>query len=121
MSGYHTILRIRRLEEEVDKMGFCMGNPKHGNYRQEFGDVVALMPKEDSFPIYSRDAELFIGTLEELEVWLRGFQKAQEYHRMLMGRNFEKKVERFEQDYRNRELMKQIKLAGQESVQEEVA
>jgi hypothetical protein len=120
MSGYNTILRIRRLETEVDKMGFRMGNTKHGNYRQEFGDVVALFPKEDSFPIYSRDAEMFVGTLEELEVWLRGFQKAQEYHRMLIGRNFEKKVERFEQDYRNRELMKKIKQAGQEEVPEQM-
>jgi len=114
MSGYHTILRIRKLEEEVDKMGFRMGNPKHGNYRQEFGDVVALMPKEDSFPIYSRDAEMFIGTLEEMEVWLRGFQKAQEYHRMLMGRSFEERVKRKEQDYRNEQLMRQIKTAGEE-------
>jgi hypothetical protein len=120
MSGYNTILRIRRLEEEVDKLGFRMGNSKHGNFRQEFGDVVALFPKEDSFPIYSRDAEMFVGTLEEMEVWLRGFQKAQEYHRMLIGRNFEKKVERFEQDYRNRELMKKIKQAGQEEEPEQM-
>jgi len=113
MAGYHTILRFRRIEETVDKMGFRMGNPKHGGYRDEYGDTVALFPKDDAFPIYSRDAEMFVGTLEEMEVWLRGFQKAQEYHRMLIGRNFEKKVERFEQDYRNRELMKKIKQAGE--------
>lgn len=117
MSGYHTILRIRRLEEEVDKLGLRMGNSKHGNYRQEFGDVVALFPKDDSFPIYSRDAELFVGTLEEMEVWLRGFQKACEYHRMLIGRNFEERVKRKEQDYRNSILMNQIKQAGQEPVE----
>jgi hypothetical protein len=117
MSGYHTILRIRRLEETVDELGMRMGNPKHGNYRQEFGDVVALMPKEDRLPIYSRDAELFIGTLEEMEVWLRGWQKAVEYHRMLLGRNFEKTVERKEQDYRNEQLMRQIKTAGTEEEQ----
>ncbi len=114
MSGYHTILRIRRLEEEVDKLGFRMGNAKHGNYRQEFGDTVALFPKDDCFPIYSRDAEIFVGTLEEMEVWLRGWQKSFEYHRMLIGRNFEGKVKRKEQDYRNQQLMKKIKQAGEE-------
>jgi hypothetical protein len=113
MSGYHTILRIRRLEDEVDKLGMRMGNSKHGNYRQEYGDVVALFPKDDALPIYSRDAELFVGTLEEMEVWLRGWQKAVEYHRMLIGRNFEKTVERKEQDYRNEQLVNQIKQAGQ--------
>ncbi len=114
MAGYQTILRIRRLEEEVDKLGLRMGNSKHGNYRQEFGDVIALFPKDDAFPIYSRDAELFVGTLEEMEVWLRGFQKASEYHRMLIGRNFEDRVRRKEQDYRNQQLLKQIAEAGKE-------
>ena len=117
MSGYHTILRIRRLEEEVDKLGFRMGNSKHGNFRQEFGDVVALFPKGDAYPIYSRDAEIFVGTLEEMEVWLRGFLKAYEYHRMLIGRNFEERVKRKEQDYRNQTLMRKIAEAGREEVE----
>lgn len=117
MSGYHTILRIRRLEEEVDKLGFRMSNPKHGNYRQEYGDVVALFPKEDALPIYSREAEIFVGTLEEMEVWLRGWQKATEYHRMLIGNTFEKTVTRKEQDYRNRELLRRISEAGKEEEQ----
>ena len=117
MAGYHTILRIRRLEEEVDKLGLRMGNSKHGNYRQEFGDVVALFPKDDTYPIYSRDAELFVGTIEEMEVWLRGFQKAFEYHRMLIGRNCEDKVKRKEQDYRNQVLLSKIKGEENEQVQ----
>lgn len=117
MSGYNTILRIRRLEEEVDKLGLRMGNSKHGNYRQEFGDIVALFPKDDAFPIYSRDAEIFVGTLEEMEVWLRGFQKAYEYHRMLIGRNFEERVKRKEQDYRNQQLIRKIKQGNEEEQQ----
>ena len=117
MAGYHTILFIRRLEEEADKLGFRMGHSKHGNYRQEFGDVVALFPKEDAFPIYSRDAEMFVGTINEMEVWLRGWQKAAEYHRMLIGRNFEEKVKRKEQDYRNQQLLSKIAEAGKEEVE----
>jgi len=113
MSGYHTILLIRRLEEEIDKLGLRMGHSKHGNFQHEFGDVVALFPKEDALPIYSRDAEIFVGTLEQLQWWLRGFQKAREYDRMLMGQSNEKKRERKEQDYRNRELLEKIKEAGE--------
>ena len=109
MSGYHTILRIRRLEEEVDKLGFRMGNSKHGNFRQEFGDVVALFPKDSAYPIYSRDAEIFVGTLEELDVWLRGFQKARDYDSMLFGRTHNAKRERKEQDYRNKRLLDSIR------------
>jgi hypothetical protein len=114
MAGYQAVITLRRLEERIDRLGFRMGNPRSGNYRQEFGDLVSLFPKEDSLPIYSRDAEIYIGTLEGMEIWLNGFEKAREYDRMLLGKNIETKRERFEQDYRNRELLKKIKEAGQE-------
>jgi len=114
MSGYQTILNLRRLEERVDLLGFRMGNSKHGNYRQEFGDLVALFPKDQELPIYSRDAEIFIGTLEGMEIWLNGFEKAREYDRMLLGKTHETKRERKEQDYRNSQLLKKIQEAGEE-------
>jgi hypothetical protein len=91
-----------------------MGHPKHGNYRQEFGDLVSLFPKDQEFPIYSRDAEIYIGTLEGMEIWLNGFEKAREYDRMLLGKTHETRRERKEQDYRNEQLMRQIQQAGEE-------
>lgn len=105
MSGYNTILFIRKLEERVDKLGFRLAHSKYG-YDKQFGDVVALIPKDDCLPIYSRDAEMFVGTLEHLEQWLNGWEKMQQYHRMLMGNKFESKIERLEQDYRNEVLVK---------------
>jgi hypothetical protein len=109
MSGYHTILWLRRLQERVDTLGFRLGNSKHGNYRQEFGDTVSVFPNEDSLPIYARDAELFSGTLEQLEHWLNGLDWGRQYDRMLIGKNIEKLRARKEQDYRNRQLLKAIK------------
>jgi hypothetical protein len=115
MSGYSTILQIRRLEQEIDALGFRWGHSKHGSWGgNDYGNVIALFPKEDALPIYSRDAELFVGTIEELEVWLRGVNWAREYDRMLMGKNVESKRERKEQDYRNKELLNKIKTAEEE-------
>jgi hypothetical protein len=83
MSGYQTVLRIRRIEETVAKLGFMLANSRHG-WDNSNPDMVALKPRnEDAVPIYSRDAEVFGGTLEELEVWLRGVEWAREYDRML--------------------------------------
>lgn len=118
MAGYHAVLALHRLEERIDRMGFRMGHPRHGNYRNEFGDMVALFPKEDTLPVYSRDAELFIGTLEQMEHWLNGWEKLETYHRMLLGKSFEDKVQRKEQDYRNQLLLNQIREAGKEEVKE---
>ena len=83
MSGYQTILRIRRIEETVAKLGFMLSNSRHG-WDNSNPDMVALKPRdEDAVPIYARDTEVFCGTLEELEVWLRGVEWARDYDRML--------------------------------------
>ena len=109
MAGYQSVIELRRLEERIDRLGFRMGYPKHGGYSNDFGDQVALFPKEDCLPIYSRDAELFVGTLEGARIWLTGFEKAREYDHMLMGKTIDARRERKEQDYRNEVLMRKIK------------
>lgn len=104
MAGYNTILKIRRLEEEFDRLGFKMCAPDH--YHSKYGDTVAVKPKDnDSLPIYSRDAELFVGTIEDLEIWLEGIQWARKYDAMLFGRTHNTKRERKERDHRNIKLM----------------
>ena len=107
MSGYNTILRMRRLEKEVTELGFMFAYPKH-----RFGDeqdMVALRPLDsDAVPIYSRDAEIFCGTLEQLEVWLRGVEWARNYD-MLLKVSDEKRRARQEQNIRNANLAKILK------------
>jgi len=107
MTGYKTVLRIQKLTEELDTLGLMMCNASH--YYREFGDVLAVKPKDAvSLPIYSRDAELFIGTLESLETWIQGIQWARKYDQMLFGKNHNKKRERKEQDYLNEQLIRMI-------------
>jgi hypothetical protein len=85
MAGYQAVLSLRRLEAEVDKLGFMLCAPRNGNWGgNEYDDRVAVKPKDaDSLPIYTRDAELFTGTLEQLRIWLQGVQWAREYDMML--------------------------------------
>jgi hypothetical protein len=107
MSGYQTILKIRRLEQEIDALGFRWGNSKRSyGHDLEYGGTVALFPKNDeSLPVYNRDAELFTGTIEQLEVWLRGVKWARDYD-MLVRLSTTVKRDRKEQDCRNRNLVK---------------
>jgi hypothetical protein len=73
-------------------------------------DVLALKPKDqDSLPVYSRDAEVFLGTIDQLELWLRGIQWARQYDRMVFGTKHDKTRERKEQDERNRQLISILK------------
>ena len=108
MSGWNTIQRIRRMEKEIDKLGFKFKQPKHGDWeRQE--QSISLVPKDaDSLPIYSRDAELYVGSLEQLETWLHGVEWARNYD-MMLRLSDDKKRSAAEQKERNKNLMRTIK------------
>jgi len=102
VTGIAFLRKFRSIEEQANRLGFQITASKH--FTREY-DAVALKPlKDDSLPVYSRDAELFVGSIEELEVWLRGLEWARQYDRMLFGKNHDKKRERLEQNFRNETL-----------------
>jgi hypothetical protein len=108
MTGWETIQKIKQVEQEVDKLGFKFSKSKHGDWTDNHG-ALSLLPKDaDALPIYTRDAELFVGSLERLEDWLAGVRWAREYDKMLKLSN-DSKRERKEQDVRNHRLIKTIK------------
>ena len=108
MAGWNTIQRIRNIEEKIDKLGFKFSKSKHSDWSEDHG-ALSLVPKDhEALPIYSRDAELFVGSLERLEDWLAGVRWAREYD-MMLKLSDEKKRARKEQDERNRILLKTIK------------
>ena len=102
MSGWNQIQQVRKLEERADKLGLKFSQYKHDD---SFGANVALIPKDQELPIYTRDAELFAGTLEGAAYWLQGVAWAREYDRMVIDKNTDAKRARKEQDERNKQLV----------------
>jgi hypothetical protein len=83
MSGWETIQKIKRVEQLIDELGFKFAKSKHSEWTDNHG-ALSLKPKDpDALPIYSRDAELFIGSVERLEDWLAGVRWAREYDMLL--------------------------------------
>jgi hypothetical protein len=108
MAGWNTIQRIRNIEEKIDKLGFKFSKSKHSDWSEDHG-ALSLVPKDhEALPIYSRDAELFVGSLERLEDWLAGVRWAREYD-MMLRLSDEKKREAAEQKEKNRQLMRTLK------------
>ena len=108
MSGWETIQRIKRVEQLIDELGFKFAKSKHSDWSDNHG-ALSLKPKDpDALPIYSRDAELFIGSIERLEDWLAGVRWAREYDMMLKLTD-EKKRNNAEQKERNRQLLRTLK------------
>lgn len=107
MSGWNQIQQVRKLEERADKLGLKFTAYRHDD---RHGENVALVPKDqDALPIYCRDAEMFVGSLEGAAYWMQGVMWAREYDRMNTDRNLDKKRERKEQDERNKQMVKILK------------
>ena len=108
MSGWNTIQRIKNLEKEIDLLGFKFSKSKHGDFSNLEG-ALSLVPRDaDALPIYTRDAELFVGSIERLEDWLAGVRWARDYDRMCKISDDEKRS-KAEQKERNRQLMRTLK------------
>lgn len=107
MAGYRSVQELRRLEAELAIIGLQLASPRHTGFGD--ADVAALIPHDtDSLPIYSRDAEVFVGTLVEIRTWLRGVEWARNYDRLLKISD-DKKRARKEQDYREQRLLTELK------------
>ena len=111
MAGYGLIRKIKYLEEQLDALGMTWGHNKYGS-PGDFGDTLTVMPKEGCLPHYARDAELFVGTIEGLQIWLQGIEWARRYD-IILGLQTEQRRARAEQTEHNKQLMKKIKEAGE--------
>jgi hypothetical protein len=109
MAGYQSVLALRRLEAEVDKLGFMLCDPKTGWGGDDFNNLVGIRPKDDNaLPVYARDAEIFRGTLEELREWVKGVNWAREYDRMLKVSDDKTRAKKEEHE-RGRQLITKLK------------
>jgi hypothetical protein len=116
MSGWTTIEKVRRLEQEVDNLGLKFARYPHGDWTENH-NALSLMPKDaDSLPVYSRDASIYAGSLEGVEQWLKGVEWARAYDRML-GVSTDNKRARKEQDLRNEHTLSRVR--GEAIVQKE--
>ena len=110
MSGWNIIQEVRRIEEQVAKLGFKFGSPKHAGHWSDPGyqDMVSLVPGDECLPVYSRDAEIFTGTLAQVRTWLQGVEWSRNYDELHKISNDNKRMAA-EQKQRNRQLMQTLK------------
>lgn len=113
MAGYNAVMELRRLEKAVDELGFMLASPRSGSWGTD-GDKVSLKPKDaDSVPIYARDAEVFTGTLEQLQTWIRGVEWARSYDMMLKLSDEKKRADKEDQERARQFSAKQKQLLAE--------
>ena len=57
--------------------------------------MVALYPNDEALPVFSRDADIYTGTFGQVEVFLAGWARAQQYD-MLLRLSDDKKRKKYE-------------------------
>jgi len=108
MIDWNTIDRIRSAEAAAARLGFKMAASRRSGWTDHHGSLCLMPLDKDSVPVYSRDAEVFVGTVEELEFWLAGVEWARRYDHMLKLSS-EKKREKAEENFRNQKLLNTLK------------
>lgn len=93
--GMDMIERIDRARELAEFYGFRLGRRQHHAFTDSGTDVIALYPKDDRLPVYSRDTYLFVGSLSEVENFLDGVQWARKYDNMI-GATTDQRREQYE-------------------------
>jgi len=105
MSGWYTVEKIKNIERSVDNLGLKFAKTLLFDNQ----NVIGLVPKDhEALPIYSRDAEVYHGSLESVEYWLQGVEWARDYDRMIKISTDEKRAAA-EQRERNQQLMRTLK------------
>ena len=87
---------LEKVVEGLAKIGYYVKNTKYG-YR-DGRCLVGVYPLEDKNPIYSRDAEVFTGTMEEVSCWMSGVNHHNAYILMLKATT-EKRIQELEEKY----------------------
>lgn len=93
--GMNMIERIDQIRELADFFGFRLGRRAHSGFGDSDIDVIALYPKDNRLPPYTRDACLFTGSLSDVENFLDGIRWARKYDN-LIGATSDKRREQYE-------------------------
>ena len=105
VAGWQLLQSFRNVEARANKIGLKFGPSKF--IGMQF-DTIALVPFDEHLPIYNREAEVFTGTLQDIDKWLQGITWARNYDDLMKVSNDEKR-QTAESKYNQRELLKVIR------------
>jgi hypothetical protein len=107
MTGFATYQRWQLIEQQAAQLGFRLDKPKYGGWSDstnDHKDQVSLYPHGDSLPVFTRDAELFAGTFHDVEMFLIGWAKSQQYDMFLRMSDSDKR-KKYEDRERERQRL----------------
>ena len=90
--NWNDIQLLDRVVTTLEKLGYKIKPAKYGQ------ESVGVYPLEDKNPLYSRDAEVYTGTIEQIACWMRGVEHQDGYLKMLKATSDER-IKALEEKY----------------------
>jgi hypothetical protein len=100
--GYSVYQRLQQLELRAKKLGFKIG-------KSQYSDFFALAPGDpDCLPFYTREVEIYTGSLQDLETWLLGYEQAFFYLKLIKATT-DSKIQKCEEKVKHELLLTILK------------
>jgi hypothetical protein len=90
--NWNDIQLLDRVVTTLNKLGYKINTAKYGQ------GSIGVYPLEDKNPLYSRDAEVYTGTIEQIACWMRGVEHQDGYLKMLKATSDER-IKALEEKY----------------------
>jgi hypothetical protein len=90
--NWHDVQLLKRLEDRLSRRGYTIMPSKYGT------SEVGVYPMDDKNPIYSRDAQVFSGSVEQICCWIAGLEHQDSYLKMLKATS-DKRIKTLEEKY----------------------
>jgi len=113
MAGWHTYKAMQDLDELAKDLGFEIGPGGLGGYYKDHdNDYIVIRTTKEAYPQYNHDPDVISSVYThghtECLAFLRGVQWAKEHYKHI-NLVSDKKIERKNQDCRNRKLLQDLK------------
>ena len=110
MASLRQIQQLESITKQLEAQGMRLAKLNaHGAFASvQDSEILAVYPNEDQLPHYARDAELFIGTMDDIGSWIAGVHWLTAYNGML-GIDDGDKRRRLENTERERQLMEALR------------
>lgn len=82
--NWNDIQLLDRVVTTLNKLGYKLNPAKYGQ------GSIGVYPLADKNPLYSRDAEVYTGTIEQIACWMRGVEHQDGYLKMLKATSDER-------------------------------
>lgn len=78
MTGYATIHHVSKVTNSLADLGLQLTRSRHSRSENNEKDI-AVIPLNNGVPIYNREVEICVGSLEHISAWIEGVKWARRY------------------------------------------